>query len=257
VIGGLTGILAGMFGIGGGSVFVPTLYLLLPFTDIDLSRLSYLVIGTSLLAAGITSISSGTNHFLADNVDKKKAIFFVIGSVSAAIISTYFVVQINPFVLKLIFAVVIILVALKMLFETGDTSKKHVKSINNLFLILFGLFAGAVAAFAGVGGGVIFVPILFYFTELDIKRAIGTSAVIVAFTTISAALSYLFQKPQGIIANGQIGYVYLLAAIPLGLGAALGAFFGVKIVLKAQSKTVKKIFSLLLILIVLKIVFEF
>ncbi len=253
LIGGLTGILAGMLGIGGGAVFVPVLYLLLPFTNIDMSQISFIVIDTSLFAASLTSLSSSSNHFIAKNVDKRRALYFGAGSVIASLLSTFVVVRMNPFFLKWIFAAVFSVIAVKMLLDNNSKAKIKVKSLNDSYLIFFGLIAGTIAAFAGVGGGIIFVPVLMYFSGLEIKKAVGTSSVIVAFTTITATLSYLLQTPHGTLAAGQIGYVYLLAAISLGIGAVIGAVFGVKIVLKSSSKIIKRVFSILIILVVIKI----
>ena len=258
MIGGVTGVIAGMVGIGGGIVFVPVLYILLPYTPIDISQVSYLAIGTSLFAASISSLSSGTNHLISSNVDKKKAILFASGSVLAAVISPFFVIGIKPVVLHWIFAAVFVLILSKMLYDISSTKKKKNEKpkfiLNEYYLILIGIVVGMVSAFAGIGGGSIYVAILMFVFALDIKNAVGTSSVVVAFTAISGSISYLIQSPNGVIAPFQLGYVYLIAGVPLGIGAAVGAYIGVKIVVKSSSDTIKKVFTLLLLVIVIKII---
>ncbi len=248
-----------MLGIGGGLIFVPVLYLLLPFTPIDKAQISYIVIGTSLFSAAITSISSAANHFLRNNVDKRKAVFLALGSITSSIIATYFVIKIHPFVLQLIFAFVFILIAAKMLME--GRGKKQEKSnsqlVSDYFGIFFGFAVGIFASFTGLGGGILFVPVLSYLLGVEFKKSIGTSSLVISATGIAAAVAYAFHKPQGIIAPFQIGYVYFIAGLPLAIGAAAGAYFGVKIVLGSQSKSIKKVFSALLIIAVIKILFSF
>ena len=255
----LTGIFAGMLGIGGGLIFVPILYLLLPFTPIDKSQISYIVIGTSLFSAAIASISSAANHFFRNNVDKRKGFYLALGSITSSIISTFIVINLNPFVLQMIFAVVFILIAAKMLTEgkKKNTEVRNSRYLRDYYGILFGLAVGIFAAFTGLGGGILFVPVLSYLMGVEFKKAIGTSSLVISVTGAAAAIAYAFHKPAGIIAPLQFGYVYLIAGLPLALGAAAGAYFGVKIVLRSQAKSIKKVFSALLIIAVIKILFSF
>ena len=256
----LTGILAGMLGVGGGLIFVPVLYLLLPFTPIDRTQISYIVIGTSLFAAAITSISSGANHYFKKNVDARKAFYLAAGSILSSIVSSFLVIRIEPFWLKVIFAAVFILIAARMLAERdGKKNPNEKKSVvlKETYGILFGLAVGIFAAFTGLGGGILFVPILTYLFGVDFKKAIGTSSLVISVTGIAAAGAYAFHEPKGIVAPYQYGYVYLIAGLPLAIGAAAGAFRGVKIVLGSQTKSIKKVFSALLILVVIKILLGF
>ncbi len=256
ITGLLTGVLAGMLGIGGGLIFVPVLYLLLPFTPIDKTQISYIVIGTSLFAAAITSISSGANHYLSKNVEKRKALFLAAGSVLSSVIATFFVIKVKPFYLQLIFALVFVIIALKMFSERNrkkNDKKNDPVILHNYYAVLFGLVVGIFAAFTGLGGGILFVPVLTYLFGVDIKKAIGTSSFVISLTGVAAAIAYAFHIPKGSIAPFQIGYIYFLAGLPLAIGSAVGAVKGVKIVLGSSSEKMKKIFSILLILVVIKI----
>ncbi len=259
IIGISAGVFAGMLGIGGGIIFVPALYLLLPYTHVDPNQIIFIVIGTSLFSSSIAAFSSGSNHIRAKNVDKKKAFFLAAGSGTASFLTAFFVVKINSDYLHLIFAIVFILIALKMLFENKKSNRTEETELfsNKYFLIIIGVCAGIISSFVGIGGGVIFVPVLFYLYGLKIKKAIGTSSVVTAVTTFSAAVSYLLQPVSGVTADLQIGYVYLPAGISLGIGSFFGAYWGVKFVLKSSGSLIKKIFSLLLIITVIKILLEY
>lgn len=260
ITGFFTGIFAGMLGIGGGLIFVPILYLLLPFTPIDKAQISYIVIGTSLFSAAITSISSAANHFLRNNVDNRKAFYIAFGSIISSVISSFLVINLTQFILQVIFAIVFVLIAAKMLLEGKKEKAGKVgvyKTLHEYYGILFGLGVGIFAAFTGLGGGILFVPILSYLLGVEFKKAIGTSSFIISITGIAASIAYAFHRPMGIIAPFQIGYIYLIAGFPLSLGAVFGAYFGVNIVLGSQTKSIKKIFSILLIAAVIKILLTF
>ncbi len=255
----LTGIFAGMLGIGGGIIFVPLLYFLLPFTPVDKTQISYIVIGTSLFCAAISSTSSGLNHFFRKNTDTTKAIYFAAGSVITAIASSFIVIKVKPVFLQAIFAVVFVLIAVKMLTEKNggrSSVKKDGLRLKDYYGVLFGALVGVFIAFTGLGGGILFVPILAYMFGVEFKKSIGTSSMIISATGIAASIAYAFHRPEGIAAPFQFGYVYLIAGLPLALGAAAGAYYGVKIVIGSQVKSIKKVFSALLIIAVLKILFN-
>ncbi len=258
IIGYFTGLFSAMVGIGGGLLFVPILYLTLPYAGIENSQITYIVLATSLFAASINTLSAFLNHFWVKNIILRKVIFFAIGTAISSVFSSLYTPSIDPLYLKIIFAVVFLLISLKMFFENRRKTEIREKTLltNDFYLILFGLLIGPVPAFVGIGGGILFVPVLIYFYHIDIKKAIGTSAGIVFITTALTSFSYMFQKPSIEPVNFQIGYVYLLAGIPLGLGAIFGAANGVRIMVKSSSVFIKKIFAFLLLIAVLKIILE-
>jgi uncharacterized membrane protein YfcA len=177
------------------------------------------------------------------------------GSAAAAFIFPFLASNVKPFILQLIFAFIFVSASLRMYFE--EETKKLFGSLllNEKYLPLFGACVGAVSAFSGIGGGILFVPIMVYLYSVDIKKAVGTSSIVTACTMISSSLAYSIQQVHGFTIPYQLGYIYLLAGIPLGLSSAAGAVAGVKIVLGISSGRLKKIFAVLLIVIVIKIIF--
>lgn len=254
ITGYFVGILVGMFGIGGGLVYVPVLLFILTilgFTD-DLTP--YVAIATSFLAGSIASTSAAIRHSMKKNIDLKKAILLASGSVITAFLTPYLVVTVEPKTLKWILGSVLILVAIKMLFENGKNEGKKL-FLPEIVLPFFGLIVGIVSAFSGVGGGIMFVPILVYFYGLDIKRAVGTSTVSVVVTMISSMVSFALKTPTVEAPYYLLGYIFVFGGISLGVGSIAGAVQGVKIVLGSSGKTVKRLFAVILIIAVLKIIF--
>lgn len=244
-------------GIGGGIVFVPVLYHFLPLFDIPQNELAYFVIGTSLFAGSMATISSGTLHIRAQNVFLRKALLLASGSVLSAFILPFFIVKIDSKIIQIIFAIVFIILAIKMLLENREkVTHSSSKQLNEIFLPLIGILIGAVSAFTGLGGGILYVPALIFLFALEPKPAVGTSSVVTSLTMISSASSFILQKSAPVSSGFHLGFIYLSAAIPLGLGAIAGSFLGVRLNLKSSSNIIKKIFSILLIVAVVKIIFD-
>ncbi|MCW8813975.1 MAG: hypothetical protein OQK65_10650, partial [Chlorobium sp.] len=74
-------------------------------------------------------------------------------------------------------------------------------------------------------------------------------------TMISSAVAYIIQGTGTISYTGSIGFIIPEAGVPLGIGAIFGTFLGVKIVLKSSAEFLKKVFAVILIAAVLKILF--
>ena len=132
---------------------------------------------------------------------------------------------------------------------------KRKEPINDYTLPFIGLFVGILSAFTGLGGGVIFFPVLHYLFLLKPKKAIGTSSVITAITMIFASLSFFINKSDW-MGEYHSSNNFLAVAIPLGIGAVIGARIGVSFVINMQSLFAKNIFSFLLIMVVIKIIFD-
>ena len=251
VIGYFNGIMAGLFGIGGGLVFVPSLIILLPYFSVESSSLYHSAIATSLLAGSFASISSFINHNKKQNVNIKYGLFLSFGSMFTAILLPSFVVKVDASSLKYIMTVILTLAALKLILEKDGSNGKII--LHKYYLIVVGLCAGALSVFTGLGGGVIYVPVLAYLFSFDFKKAIGTSSLAVVFTMVSSSIAFaLFTKgnPTGLY---QIGFVNYLCGAALGIGAVFGAIYGVKLAFLSSTKTLKRVFAGFLLLVILKV----
>jgi uncharacterized protein len=257
VSGFFSGILIGMLGIGGGLVFVPLLYFTLPLLGIQESTLAYYTIGTSLFTGAMAVTNSAILHIKAKNFVKQPAIFISLGSLITASITPYFVVKVESKTLEIIFASVLFVVLISMLLES-DKRKWLVLSnpLSEKYYLPLGLFVGVFSAFIGLGGGIIYLPALMNLFHVEARKAVGTSSIIAAVTMLTATISYLFQNANSNMAPGTIGFIVLAAAIPLGIGAILGSFIGVKLTLRSSSAVIKKVFAGILIVAIIRILFN-
>ena len=257
-VGFSAGILIGMLGVGGGVIFVPALYILLPYTGVEHNYIPYIAISISLFSGAIASSFSGVFHILLKKVDKRRAVLFGIGSGAAAFLSAIFVTGVNPEILRVIFALVIITIAIKLFFDSFlNKEAAGQKKINDIFLPVIGCSVGILSTFTGLGGGIIFFPVLYYLYSIDTKKAVGTSSVITAITMILGSISFYLINSRW-TGGFHLNNIYFAVALPLGIGAIAGAKVGVNFVQKSSTSVtlIKKIFSILLIIVVVKIIFN-
>ncbi|TRZ53256.1 sulfite exporter TauE/SafE family protein [bacterium] len=115
-----------------------------------------------------------------------------------------------------------------------------------LILVLVGLITGAFGGMLGIGGGLILIPALVYFVGLNQHQAIGTSlAVMLPPIGLFAAYNYY-----------KAGQVNLKYALILAIAFMVGSYFTSKIAIKMPENIIKKVFSIFLVLIAIKMFFS-
>lgn len=113
-------------------------------------------------------------------------------------------------------------------------------------LIVIGLLAGMLSGLVGVGGGIIMVPLLILFLGFSQHQAQGTSlAVLVVPVTALAVFNYYKQ-----------GYINWKYALVIALFFIIGGYFGSKLAVSIDQKILKKIFSIVLLLVGVKLLLE-
>ena len=115
-----------------------------------------------------------------------------------------------------------------------------------LILLVIGLVAGTLSGIVGIGGGAIIIPALMFLLHFSQKSAQGTTlALMVPPIGLLAAWSYYKE-----------GYVDIRAAAIICLGFIIGSFFGAKLSIGISPETLKRIFSVILIIIAVKMLFS-
>ena len=235
VLGGLvSGMLAGILGIGGGSVLVP-LMVYLGFTPIN-------AIGTSSLAISIASLSGSIQNLRMGYIDWRKisalglpAVFTAqLGAALARYIPAHWLL----FGFGTLMLTNIYLVGLKQRSIAIKSSGLATTRQKLLSSTLTGSLAGLVAGLVGVGGGAIMVPLQMLLLGETIKVAIQTSLGVVVLTAVSATIGHSLNDR-----------VLFSQGIVLGIGGLLGAQFGTRYLPKLPENVVNNLFRLTLFLI--------
>jgi uncharacterized membrane protein YfcA len=114
-----------------------------------------------------------------------------------------------------------------------------------LILIVIGLITGALSGMLGIGGGLIMIPTLVLFLGMNQHQAIGTSLAVM-LPPIGLFAAYNFYKA---------GHVNITYAIVLAVAFMIGSYLTSKIAVSIPENTIKKIFSVFLIIIAIKMFF--
>ena len=224
--GGVAGVLAGLFGIGGGVIIVPVMELALAFFGIDTAVRMQIAVATSLATIVPTSIASSRAHHERGAVDvalvKRWALLVLLGSLAGAYIAS----SVHGRVLAGIFAVFALAVAGKLIFYSDNKALRgEVPGGAAVAAIPAGI--GALSAMLGIGGGTISVMVLTLFGQ-PIHRAVGTAALFGLAISVPATAGFmLLGWGDARLPAYSIGYVSLigfaLVAPMTVLAAPLGA----------------------------------
>ncbi len=259
--GAFAGLLAGLFGIGGGMIIVPALIYIFKAQGVPSAALTHVGIGTSLATIIVTSISSLRAHNSKGavnwNVWKRMAPGLVIGSLIGAAVASV----IHGDSLQVIIGVGAFLVGLKMLFMKNKSLQENdfSKLPSPIGQTGLGGFIGAISAIFGIGGGSLTVPILSYY-GLKIQHAVGTSAACGLPIACAGAIGFLvfgqFIDPnvKQDLPNGVLGFVHMYAFICVSFASFFTARIGAKLAHKLPGATLKKAFAVLLLIVGVKLI---
>lgn len=205
--GAAAGIAGGLFGVGGGLVLVPMLTGFFGLTQ-------HAAHGTSLAVIGATALAALFVYGAHANVAWGTAAIVALGSLVGAPIGARWAMRVSARGLARSFAVLVVLVALRLLWQAPAATGRHDLSQPLVigFDLVLGLVTGLLAGFMGIGGGAIVVPAFTLVFDMTQQAAQGTSLAIILVTAPAAAIEHS--------RNGNVawGMVPLLA-----VGAALGA----------------------------------
>lgn len=188
--GAVTGILAGVFGVGGGAVIVPVLYELFTLLGVPEEVRMPLCVGTSLAVIIPTSIRSFNAHRAKGMVDmsivKVWAVPVVVGVLAGGVIARYAPAD----VFKAVFVAVAGLSAFRLLL--GKDSWKLADDMpGNLLMRIYGLVIGVLSALMGIGGGQL-SSLFMTFYGRPIHQAVATSSGLGVLISIPGALGYIY-----------------------------------------------------------------
>jgi uncharacterized protein len=232
--GGLAaGLVAGMFGVGGGVLLVPVLVLLL-------HRPQHVAHATSLFAVTLAALS-GVIRFAVDGaVNVPGALALAVGAVAGARLGAAFLPKITDTLLRRLFAGLLVLLALRFLLTGGSDAGTTGTTVPDLTAgtialhVVGGLAAGTVSSMFGVGGGIIMVPLLALGFGYGQHIAEGTSLAVIVPTALTGA-----------VAHHRNAYTDWRLGLMIGPTAIVGAAVGATVALGLEAATLARLFGVL------------
>ena len=227
------GAIAGLLGVGGGFLIVPTLTLMgLPVHQ---------AIGTSLACITISALSSAYTHLKKNAVLFKVVILKESFSVPSAVLGAYLAAMLPEKVLRAIFSFLLMYLAYTMIKKRECHAQDGTAGVKYHRVPFVGVISGLTSGLLGISGGVLNVPLFHTFIDLPMRYAVGTSSLALFFTAFAATWAHY-----------HLGQVRVETALLLAPGLILGAHFGAKTAHSVSPKRLKLAFAVLLVLVALK-----
>lgn len=243
------GFAAGIFGIGGGFIVVPALFVVLPLLGGTHDAIAHVAIGTSAATIIVTSIRSLLSHAKRGAVEfevlKTWAPWIILGDGVGVLLAGH----VDGHILTMIFAVGVFLMSLNFLLPKvggkviSDTMPSGIARVG----IAGGL--GTFSALLGIGGGTIAIMVM-TLCGRSIHRAIATASGIGTLIAIPSAIGFaLIGLKETGLPWGSLGYVNVPATLAIASMSILTAPLGVAVAHAMPAAPLKKVFGVYLVII--------
>lgn len=250
--GAAAGLLAGLFGVGGGLIMVPALAWLLPRQGVGGAVAMQLAIGTSLAVIATTSISSTLAHHKRGGVRWPLLARFAPGLAAGAVIGAFIADALSGGTLKKIVGSGAVLVSLQMALSRPPAAAAPQPPPGALELMGAGGVIGLLSSLIGIGGGSLTVPYM-SLRGITMREAVGTAAACGVPIAWAGALGFMLAgHNEPALPPWTIGYVSLTGFAGIAAASVLTAPLGAKLAHTLPPKALKRAFALLLFVIGLK-----
>jgi uncharacterized membrane protein YfcA len=235
------GVLAGLFGVGGGTVFVPALVYGAGWSIGEAVAASLVVIVFSALSGTLRSMRSEVP------ADWKAAALLSLTVAPSSLIGVAASSFFSETLTQLVFAGFLLALA----YPTARSGKRYREGIRGssgshlAAALLGGIAAGALAGLIGIGGAVMTVPLMIFGLGLNPKTAISTSLIITLSVGVVGAAGYI-----------AAGFDRLSSLPPLILGSMIGAWPGVRLRERLPETVLQRAFAAYMIVVAVLMIFD-
>jgi hypothetical protein len=280
-LGGIVGLLSGIFGVGGGFLMTPLLIMFGIPPTVAAASDSNQIVGAS---------TSGTlAHYRLGNVDMKMGFLLLIGGILGGGVGVQLIKVLKAmgnadFLINVTYVIMLggvgaymFVESLQSLKKSNTTQANHIEtapvvkvkrtsgfgqmmkalpfqmdfvksgvSMSALTPLVLGTFVGVLAAIMGVGGGFIMVPVMVYLLRMPMHVVVGTSLFQILFTCINVTIMQSYT-------NHTVDFVLALLLL---MGSTVGAQFGTRISKKLKGDQLKIILASLVLLVMVKMLFS-
>jgi uncharacterized protein len=249
VSGAAAGVLAGIFGVGGGAVTVPVLYQMLELAGVPADVRMHLAVGTSLAVIVPTSIQSYRKHKAKGAVDDTTLKLWAVPTVIGVLAGSALAASAPAAVLKGVFILVATLTAFKLLSGRDDWKLGSAMPAAGIMRAL-GLGIGFLSALMGIGGGMI-GNLLQTLYGVPIHRAVATSSGLGVLISIPGTIGYMIAGWPKLsqLPPFSLGYVSAIAFIIVAPLATYTTPYGVKLAHALSKRQLETAFGIFLLLV--------
>src|SRR5690606_15772769 len=253
--GAVSGVMAGLLGIGGGAIIVPVLATALAIMGFDADVVQHVAVGTSLAVIIPTGLASARAHYKRGAVDTKIlklwAPVILVATLAGGLMARWY----SGDVLRIVFGVMAIFIAANIVLPFQQRLVGHLHS-SPITHRIFAAIVGYISALMGVGGGSVSVPTIAAFGA-TMHVAVGAGAAIGVFIAISGTIGFIVSG-WGVpdLPPLSIGYINLIALVFIGAMATLFAPLGAALAHRLQQRTLKLVFAAFLVLVGISMIWK-
>ncbi|MGD9505064.1 MAG: sulfite exporter TauE/SafE family protein [Syntrophobacteraceae bacterium] len=276
-LGGVVGLLSGIFGVGGGFLMTPLLIMMGIPPTVAAASDSNQIVGAST--------SGALAHFRLGNVDVKMGLLLLVGGVLGGTVGVQIIAILRrlgnaDFLINITYVLMLGIIGGYMFVESLQSMRKtsveapvaagkekekesvyarFMKSlpwqmefkrsgvnISMLVPLFFGVVVGILSAIMGVGGGFIMVPIMVYMLRMPMHVVVGTSLFQILFTCLNVTIMQAWQNHT----------VDFILALLLLIGSSIGAQLGAKVGKKLKGDQLKILLASLVLIVMVKMLYQ-
>ena len=250
----LVGILAGLFGIGGGAIIVPVLYEVFRALEVPEDVRMQMCIGTSLAIIIPTTLRSYLGHKKKGAVISDVVRVWVLPAVAGVAIGSVIASFAPAAVFKIAFIIFISFISIKMLFGS-DRWNLGSELPGRVLLAFYGFITGLFSSLVGVSGGSVSNAVLTMYGQ-PMQRAVATSAGIGVPITIAGTLGYMVAgwSHMAQLPPLSIGFVSLIGFALMAPVSSYTASYGVRLAHWLPRRKLEIAFGCFLILVAVRFI---
>ena len=237
-LGFVAGIIGSMIGLGGGFIVVPVL------TFFGFSPT--LAASDSLFAAFSNSVASTASYARQKRIVYSLGIKLALLSIPGTILGAYISDEVSPPLFKLLFGLVLVASCVYIYLRRKMESREYNLSKQIMLLAVGASFsAGIISSLFGVGGGVVFIPLMVIAIGLSMKLAAPTSQFILMFASAS-----------GMIMHSLLGHPNYYEAGMLSIGSFIGGMIGSKLSTRIDEKKLRLFVTIVIGVTAVKLIID-
>lgn len=248
IAGIVSGVLAGLFGIGGGAIIVPVLYQALATVGVDDAVRMHISVGSSLGIIVPTAIRSFQAHRQRGAVDMELLRRWIVAVPAGAILASAIVAYLPGSALRALFAVMAGTLSIRLL--AGRDSWRFGDDLpGKPAITIIGGFIGFLSTLVGVGGGVLNNAFMTLYGR-PIHQAVATSSGVGVLISIPAIFGYMWAGwGDPLLPPLSLGFVSIPALLIVVPTSVLAAPYGVRLAHRLGRRQLEVAFGLFLVFI--------
>lgn len=247
-LGVAVGLIGTLIGVGGGFIMVPILWAAYPAASPDQ------ITAISFFAIFANSLSGTVSYAKMKKIDYRSGLVFAFASLPGSVLGAWLTTRISPKLFEGALAAMMAIGATLLIVLGGKEGLKKreaklaaeghlAQTVPSKGLVIgaaLSLLVGLVAAMVGIGGGVIHVPMMVFILHFAVHRATATSHLVLAITSCVVTVQHIL--------HGSLDG-YWTVAIPLAIGAIIGAQLGAMLSTKTPPTIIIRALAVILLLV--------